>query len=223
MITGQRLLDELGRKAWSGFNEDDMVWDSEDSLTAKTELNSALRYIINLEDFPFKQKNKELLLIAGIGSYTQPSGQILSIYDPDTMQELTYIADSLEVDKTAKGKPQAYWIEYTSKPVIRFYPLPDKQYKVNLVFSAYSPVKSQDGTLKTEFENADDILNIPDNAATGNIEKFFMDCLVLKTMEQNNKDNQDENYQPIIDEFNERWKVFKQMVMPVKVTPRIVY
>ena len=56
MITGQRLLDELGRKAWSGFNEDDMVWESDDSLTAKAELNSALRYIINLEDFPFKQK-----------------------------------------------------------------------------------------------------------------------------------------------------------------------
>lgn len=222
MITWQRILDELGHKAWSGFNEDDMVWSSDDSKTAKAELNSALRYIINLEDFPFKQKNKELMLISNISNYSQPSGQIKGIYYTDDLSELTYISDPTKCDKNLKGKPQGYWIEYGAKPVIRFYPTPDKTYKVNIVFSAYSPVKGSDGVLKAEFENADDVLNIPDNIATGNIEMFFMDCLVLKTMEQNNKDREDENYQPIINEFNERWKVFKKMVNPVKVAPRIV-
>lgn len=221
MITGQRILDELGRKAWSGFNEDDMVWSSDDSLTAKAELNSALRYIINLEDFPFKQKTKELLLIGGIGGYSQPSGQIKGIYHADNT-EIQFIGDSNGLDKTEKGKPTHYYIEYGTKPVIRFYPIPDKAYKVDIQFSAYSPVKGADGALKVEFENADDYLNIPDNFATGNIETFFMDCLVLKTMEQNNKDDQDENYAPIINEFNQRWKIFKKMVNPVKVTPRIV-
>ena len=222
MITGQRILDELGRKAWSGFNEDDMVWESDDSKTAKAELNSALRYIINLEDFPFKQKNKELMLIPNIGNYSQPSGQIKGMYFSDDLSELEYIGNPTEYDKTAKGKPTGYWIEYGAKPIIRFFPIPDKAYKINVVFSAFSPVKGADGALKVEFENADDVLNIPDNLATGNIEMFFMDCLVLKTMEQNNKDAQDENYQPIINEFNERWRLFKKMAMPVKVTPRIV-
>jgi hypothetical protein len=222
MITGQRILDELGRKAWSGFNADDMVWDSEDSQTAKAELNSALRYIINLADFPFKQKTKSLMLINGIEDYTLPSGQVQCVYNADTLTELTYIGDTSRLDKKEKGEPTGYSIGFGSKPVIKFYPIPDKMYNINVVFFAYSPVKAADGTLKTEFENADDVLNIPDNFATGNIEIFFMDCLVLKTMEQNNKDDQDENYKPIINEFNERWKTFKKIANPVKVTPRIV-
>ena len=46
-VTAQRLLDELGRRAWSGFNADDMEFSSEDSLQAKTELNAAMRYLVN--------------------------------------------------------------------------------------------------------------------------------------------------------------------------------
>ena len=51
-ITAQRLLTELGASAWSGFNADDMVYSSEDSLQARTELNKALRYLLNL-NLPF--------------------------------------------------------------------------------------------------------------------------------------------------------------------------
>jgi hypothetical protein len=35
-ITAQRLLAELGKRAWSGFNADDMEFDNEDSLQAQT-------------------------------------------------------------------------------------------------------------------------------------------------------------------------------------------
>ena len=85
---------------------------------------------------------------------------------------------------------------------------------------------AEEGTLKFEFENADDYLNLPlmtDDSKRFTLEYLFMDCLVLKTMEQNNKDQEDENYQPTINEFNERWKVFKKKSKLVKVSPRIVW
>jgi hypothetical protein len=44
----------MGDRAWSGFNRDDMVFGQEDARTAQAELNVALRYLSNLEDFPFK-------------------------------------------------------------------------------------------------------------------------------------------------------------------------
>ena len=40
MITAQRILDELGTSAWSGFSADDMIFSSTDSKQALTELNS---------------------------------------------------------------------------------------------------------------------------------------------------------------------------------------
>jgi hypothetical protein len=41
-------------------------------------------------------------------------------------------------------------------------------------------------------------------------------------MAQNNKDEQDENYRPTLNEFEERWKLFKKLAKPVKVNPRMV-
>lgn len=215
-ITGQRLLTELGQKAWSGFNLDDMKWSSDDSLTAKTELNSALRYLFALEDFPFKNGTKTIKTVSNKSAYTIQYGNITGIYD-NLGNELIFAPDN-SFDKSLMGKPTNYWINYKSQyEQLRLYPIPDTTYQIDIKYSNLMPVIDSDGITKYEFENADDMLNIPDNIAF-----YFMDCLILKTMEQNNKDIQDENYQPIINEFNERWKVFKKMSNPVKTDVRIV-
>lgn len=219
-VTAQTLLTELGQKAWSGFNADDMIFTSEDSLQARTELNGALRYLINLEDFPFRAKEKDLMLISGISNYSMPDGQITSIYDKNTLESLIFAGDSKDFDKTLKGTPSHYWVDYNNpKAKIRIYPIPDKTYNYSLVYNQFKPVKSAiDGTLQFEFTNENDYINLP-----ANLEYLFMDCLVLMTMAQNNKDDQDENYQPILKEFEERWKLFKNAANPVKVEPQIIW
>lgn len=58
IITAQRILTELGNRAWSGFNKDDMIWGNDDAIQAQTELNVAIRYLMNLEDFPFRSKQR---------------------------------------------------------------------------------------------------------------------------------------------------------------------
>lgn len=218
-VTAQRILTELGNKAWSGFNADDMEFDSEDSQQAKAEVNSALRYLINLEDFPFRAKEQNLSAMQGIANYNTPIGQITSIYNKDNMNTLMFLGDGSKYDKEEIGEPTGYWIDYNNpKQKLRLYPIPDDNYNLSIVYNQFKPVKDNIGNTKFEFENADDFINLPDNLAD-----FFMDCLVLKTMEQNNKDDQDENYQPIIKEFNERWRVFKKMSKPAKITTQIVW
>lgn len=218
-ITAQRLLTELGNKAWSGYNSDDMVWDSEDSLSAKAELNSALRYLINREDFPFRAKEQPIMAISGISNYNPPIGQIASIYNTDTRETLLFVGDGSKYDKTATGEPSAYWIDYNNpNSKIRLYPIPDKTYNFNIVYNQFKPVKDTDGTLKFEFTKEDDFINMPST-----LEFLFMDCLVLMTMAQNNKDEQDENYRPTLNEFEERWRVFKKAAKPSKITARVVW
>lgn len=227
-ITAQRLLTELGNKAWSGFNKDDMVWENDDdSAQAKAELNSALRYLINKEDFPFKTSIQTITTAKDSNGFKTPSGQILKVYNKDTLEELYYIGDNSSIDNTLTGMPQGFYVDYKNpKSSFKLYPIPDNTYSIGIVYNHFEPViDAEEGTLKFEFENADDYINIPfdDDGKRYDLEYYFMDCLVLMTMAQNNKDEQDENYRPTLDEFEARWKLFKKMANPVRVEPRIVW
>lgn len=218
-VTAQRLLTELGRRAWSGFNADDMIFSSEDADQAKAELNAALRYLINLEDFPFRAKEQSLNLHTNGKTYSVPEGQITTIYNTDTLEQLQFIGDNSQYDKTAAGTPSGYWIVPDNPgQTLRIYPIPDKSYKYTIVYNQYKPVIDTDGETYFEFQKAADFINMPEN-----LEYLFMDCVVLRTMIQNNVDDQDENFQPLINEFNEVWKIFKRACRPAKTTTKVVW
>lgn len=218
-ITAQRLLTELGSSAWSGFNADDMIFDSEDSLQARTELNKALRYLTNLEDFPYRGKEHALETDNAVEYYKKHDGQITNIYNANTLVSLEFIGNPETLDKETYGEPTGYWIYYNNpKEQIRLYPIPNGNYTYNVVYNQYMPIIDKEGKIKKfEFENSTDFLNLPEDLAY-----LFMDCVVLRTMITNNKDDQDENYQPMIKEFNEAWRVFKKACKPVKTQNRVI-
>lgn len=214
MITAQRLLTELGNRAWSGFNIDDMVWGNDDAQTAQTELNIALRYLVNLVDFPFKSSTQKLNTRAGKASYGMPDGaQIVSIRD-ESQKKLVYYGNGETLDKTLTGTPTGYYINYSNPDAsIKLYPIPDDSYQYTITYNSFYPVLDNNDELQMEFTAANDYMNLPES-----LEFLFMDCLVLRTMAQNNKDQEDENYVPTLNEFNEYWKLFKKKANPVKTT-----
>ena len=213
-ITAQRLLTELGNRAWSGFNADDMIWGNEDARQAVAELNAAILYLINLEDFPFRKKEMNITARENNPTYSVPVGQITNLYNTDTRESLVFYRDSSAFDKTLKGEPIGYWIEYNNPNMkMRLYPIPDGVYNLKAVFNQYKPVLKADTTTDFEFSAANDSLNMPDD-----LQLLFMNCIVLRTMVTNNKDEQDENYRPMISEFNEYWKLFKQACKPARAT-----
>ena len=217
-ITAQRILDELASRAWSGVNKDDMVFDKEDSRQARAEMNSALRYLVNLDDFPFKSKTNDLMAIRNVQTYSMPEGQIDKIYYSNG-EELTFIGEKSKCDETKNGKPTGYWIDYNNPlQSIRLYPIPDATYNLKIEYNQFKPVLDTNGDAKYEFTKADDYLNLPEN-----LEYLFMDCLILRTMVTNNKDDQDENYAPMINEFNQVWRVFKSKCKPVQKVNRVVW
>lgn len=219
-VTAQRLLTELGRRAWSGFNADDMVFGSDDANQAKAELNAALRYLINLRDFPFRSSEQNLITRPNSNRYTVPVGQITSIYNKETLENLVFSGDGKDFDKSITGKPTHYWIDYSNPDcALKLYPTPDKAYKYAVVYNQYKPVLNEkDSETYFEFENATDRINMPEN-----LEYLFMDCLVLRTMVQNIVDDQDENFAPLVEEFNQVWKVFVRTSRPARINKRIIW
>lgn len=211
-VTAQRLLTELGNRAWSGFNADDMTWGNEDARQAVAELNAAVLYLINLEDFPFKKKETKITTRNGNANYPAPSGQVTNIYNADTRESLSFYRDNSDYDKTLKGEPIGYWFEYNNPTQkLRIYPIPDNVYTYKIVYNQYKPVLKADDSTDFEFTAANDTLNMPED-----LQLLFMNCIVLRTMVTNNKDEQDENYRPMISEFNEYWRLFKKACQPAK-------
>lgn len=220
VITAQDLLTKLGEEPWSGFNIDDMVFSSSDANTAKRVLNRALRYLLSLKDFPFRGKTSNIETDKDTESYKMPDGQISAVYNSDTLDVLMFIGDSSGYDKEKTGKPTGYWIDYKN-PVqkIRLYPIPDAVYNYTIDYNQFAPVLDYSTKKpKFSFENADDYINMPEL-----LQEYFADCLVLRAIMYNNKDEQDENYQPTINEFNEHWREFLRMAKPAKISNRVVW
>lgn len=219
-ITGQDILTELGHSAWSGFNADDMVWDNEDSWQARTELNKGIRHLFNLKDFPFRGKEQNIETDKNNELYSMPDGQITTIYNADTLEELIFIGDNSEFNKESIGKPSHYWIDYNNPAQrIRLYPIPDKTYNLNVVYNQFLPVIDyKTKKKKYKFENGEDYINMPNN-----IVDLFKDCLVMRVIITNMKDDQDENFQPAINEFNEMWRLFIRACRPKRVENRFVW
>lgn len=217
-ITVQRLLTELGNRAWSGFNKDDMVFANADCATALAELNSAHRYLQSLKDFPFQTKINEIITIKDGTRYPMRNGQIKSIINSETFAELEEV-EKPNLLKDATGTPDSFYIDYTNPTVnIVLYPKPNASgLRFNVIYNNYKFILDKNGNELDEFTHSDDILNMPSY-----LEFLYMDCLVLRTMVTNNKDEQDENYRPTINEFEQAWKNFLRKVIPTVKEIRMI-
>lgn len=218
-ITAQDIFKVMSHRAWSGFDNDEIDFNDEESLQAITELNTAVRYLVNLEDFIYKAREHKFRIQSNKNAYPVPQGQIQTVYNNENKEILTYIGSPLKYNLETKGKPHSFWIETNGNVQnIKFYPVPDNDYDLRAIYTQYKPVIDNQGFLKDEFTALDDVLNIPEN-----LETLFMDCIVLRAMITNNKDDQDENYAPMKQEFIETWELFKKKASPANVQKRVVW
>lgn len=216
-ITVQELLNELGNRAWSGFNKDDMVFGSDEAETALAELNAAHRYLMSLRDFPFKAITDEISTAKNISEYPMVDGQISEIVNLNNLSSLKEIENQNKLEPKT-GEPLYFSINYSNPDAnIVFYPTPDKNYRFKIIYNTYKFILDNNGNQLNQFINADDYLNLPSY-----LEYLYKDCLVLRTMATNNKDEQDENYRPILNEFAETWKNFIKSANPTDIEQRIV-
>lgn len=216
-ITVQDLLNTLGDRAWSGFNKDDMIFGNAEAATALAELNAAHRYLMALRDFPFKYMSEEISTDKNVAEYPMIEGQISEIVNLNNLRNLKELQEHNNLQDKI-GEPVNFWINYSNPDAnIVLYPTPDKVYNLKIIYNTYKFIMDNKGNLLNKFENEDDFLNLPSY-----LEDLYADCLILRTMATNNKDEQDENYRPILKEFNEAWMNFIRAANPTDKEQRII-
>lgn len=213
----QNAMTLATQKAWSPFNSNQATFGTPSNATMFAEFNSAILFNTNREDFPFQDNTSQITTESGTNSYMLNASVIENMYVEGDLEYLERITkNNFLPPKT--GKPEKWWPEYSFNVLqAHFYPTPDDVYTIQIENQVNDFVLGADGTTKQVFDSADDELNLPEN-----MQRIFWECIILRAMQTGMKDNTDENYQPIIDEYNDAWRSFINKSQPVKVEKRIL-
>lgn len=207
----QEALDLAATKAWSGFSPDNTTFSSADAKTMVAEFNSSILYNSNREDFPFQVGALSFNTVIGQRAYELDTGVINKVYISGELDYLKLIDENPFLEET-QGVPTQFYLKYVNNVLYMYlHQIPDAVYTVNVDYVQNSFVVGADNVIKQTFTDADDELNIPEH-----LQELFWQCIILRAMQTNNKDGTDENYAPIISEYNEFWNTFVRKSKPIK-------
>lgn len=207
----QEALELAATKAWSGFSPDNTTFGTDDCATMLAEFNSSILYNTSKEDFPFQTGSTTFDTVVGQRAYILDAGVIENAYIEGQSDYLTLIEENPFLDVT-QGIPTEFYLKFICNSLYMYlHQIPNAVYTVNVNYQVNNFVLAADGTEKQIFTAATDILNIPEH-----LQELFWQCIILRAMQTNNKDNTDENYTPIISEYNEFWNLFVRKSKPIK-------
>lgn len=207
----QQALTLAATKAWSGFSVDNTTFGTADCATMQAEFNSSILYNTNREDFPFQTSSMTFNTVAGQRAYELSVGVVKNVYVQGQTGYLTLIPENPFLDDV-QGIPTEFYLKYIGNSLyIYLNVIPDGVYQINVDYNITDFVLDVDTTTKQTFTKATDTLNIPEH-----LQELFWQCIILRAMQTANKDSTDENYAPIISEYNEFWNTFVRKSKPIK-------
>lgn len=214
----QQALETAAVNAWSGFSIDNTTFGSADCLTMTEEINKSLLFNTSRWDFPFQDDSTTFSTVVGQRTYELDDiSKINNLYITGQSDYLKLIDESPFLD-TVQGIPTEFYPKYVDNVLnVYLHTIPDAIYTVNVDFQKYKFVLAIDGTEKETFTAATDTLSIPTH-----LQELFWRCIFARAMQTNNKDETDENYKPIIAEYNEFWKLFIDKAEPIEKTKRMI-
>jgi hypothetical protein len=214
----QEALVLAAQNAWSGFSVNNTTFGSADCATMTEEINKSLLYNTKRDDFPFQKRETSFVTVASQRAYVLDDVyKVENVYLTDGSDYLELIDESPFLD-TTEGEPTQYYLKYIDNELnMCLHTIPNDVYTVNIVHEAYKFVLAADDTEKEKFTAEDDTLNIPEP-----LQELFWRCIFNRAMQTNNKNDTDENYQPIISEYKELWTLFLDKAIPVKKAKRII-
>lgn len=198
------IIRDISNLRWSVVDPDPTSF-TEVQKAIKLAVAQAHSFIWGLDDFPFKIKKEAVKVNKGQNALLAPKGNILNIWVEGKGCYLEEIkpneADFLSSE--AKGNPICFWCEFGDEGAeIHFYPKAEQDCTMMIRYITNFKAKAQDGTLKVNLEDMDDMLNLPDDKS---VEDAYLHCLNTKVMEYLIADRTDENYQPYQKEFMEAY------------------
>lgn len=219
MKTFYDIIKDVSNLRWSIVDPEPSSF-AEVQKAIKLAVAQAHNYIWNLDDFPFKFKKDAIVVNANTNTVLAPKGNILKVWLTGKKTELQAItAEDADFLAPATGIPEYYWVEFTDEgAVIQLYPTPVEKTTVLVRYISNHKARSNEGNLKFNLEEMDDVLNLPNDRT---IEDLYLHCLNTKSMEYLVADDTDENYKPYQKEFLEAYRSLLKLT-GVKMDPRLI-
>lgn len=156
----------------------------------------------NREDFPFNKYTKVIQVSKGQDTYTLPEGRITEVRlnENNNVYKLGY-NNNLNLYTEMSGCPNEYGVTYNPNK-IKFYPIPDKSYKVSVDYINTKNVILPDDTYSYVIEE-NSTLRMPEQ-----YQHLYFDALEYYVLATYMRKVTNARWQPTLQIFEQRWKVF---------------
>lgn len=172
---------------WSGQDTDPESFSVVEE-SVKQAIQMAHSMIWNSYEFPFKTKKDTITALATVKAYEKPTGQLINLWLSGGTLYLANTTDFDFLDNTL-GEPKQWYINEDNQ--LCLYPIPDKDYDVNVKYQTLMMARDSNGNPKYNLELENDVLNIPQE-----LEDLYLQCLTSLSVVNFLQDNTDENYAP---------------------------
>lgn len=215
------IIRDISNLRWAVVDPDPTSF-AEVQKAIKLAAAQAHSYIWSLDDFPFKVKKDIVRLSKGQNALVAPKGNVVEVWvdgENAYLEEITP-KDADFLSSETVGTPSCFWIEFGEKGAeIHLYPKPDKECLLFVRSITNYKARGQDGQLKVNLEEMDDVLNLPEDST---VEDLYLHCLNTKAMEYLIADTTDENYTPYQKEFMEAYRALLKLT-GAKLEPRLTF
>lgn len=205
MITLIDLYNEVTGQAWSMFDGEVEAQDEfETSVTSS--IQKALSRLWCSYKFPFRNKNITIKTQKNINTIDTPNGNIAektvnqeNVYGIKIGTTFLEYDQDLETLETKYGQPERFYIKNDK---ILLYPIPDKEYSIDIEYWSIFCAKDEEGNEKANLVNESDYIDIPEK-----YEDLFLRCLTPLCMEYAIASETDENFSSYHNQYEEAYKL----------------
>jgi hypothetical protein len=156
----------------------------------------------NREDFPFNKFTKTIQTSKGQSTYSLPEGRIVKvrIANGNSIYELKYDAD-ISMKTESSSMPELFTVTYNPNK-IKLYPIPDKNYNISIDYISTKNVLLTDNTNSYIIE-VGSTLRMPEQ-----FQHLYFDALEYYVLATNMRKQSNPRWQPTLEIFREKWKIF---------------
>lgn len=190
---------------------------SEDFIALRRVQQGCHNELSNRKDYPFCKYTKSIQLSKKQIAYSVPEGRILEVKlsNGNSITKLNY-DNNIDMYSDVVATPYKYCVTYNPNK-IKFYPIPDKSYNVSIEYNSTKNVILPNGDYSYIIE-PNSTLRMPEQ-----YQHLYFDALEYYVLATNMRKVSNPRWQPTLDIFNEKWKIFLDGCNPVKKKPRIVF
>lgn len=170
--------------------------------------------LTNREDFPFNIYTKTIKLSKGMNTYSMVDGKIKNVYCDNN--KLEFVSNFRGLGTLTNGTP-VYFTTQANPEKIKLFPSPDKSYTLEIEYVTSKNVLLADGTPSPTIEKGS-TARMPER-----VQHLYFDALEYYVLATNMRKESNPRWQPTLEIFNQRWRIFLKGCKTYDKKARIVW